>query len=183
MPDPARAPALVAGAFVVWARLAAADSGDPAALARQLLADGCRAECRVECGRILAAQPDHAGAAGLLRECGEPRAPAAPAASMASLPGRAIVRFYRAFVGPALGSRCSLDPSCSEYFLRVSRRHGLLGFPMMADRLVREPSVVHAHPVPAPPGGKVRVPDPVCDHDFWMAPRRAACGSNRKAQP
>jgi hypothetical protein len=49
--------------------------------------------------------------------------------SLASLPGRWVVRFYRAQIGPAIGARCDLHPSCSEYFLHASRAHGLLGVP------------------------------------------------------
>ena len=89
--------------------------------------------------------------------------------SLAALPGKWIVRFYRAQIGPAIGSRCDLLPSCSEYFMQASRAHGLLGVPIMADRFVREPSVVSAAANPvAMPDGHVRYPDPVSDHDFWM---------------
>jgi putative component of membrane protein insertase Oxa1/YidC/SpoIIIJ protein YidD len=179
-----RAPAFAAGAFVVFVRAAAgADATD---LARQLMDDGCWAECRRECERVLAADPGNAGAAALRVESERHRAPAAgaePRATAGSIPGRALVRFYRAAIRPAIGARCSLEPSCSEYFLLVSRRHGVLGFPMMVDRLVREPSLVGAHPVPAPPGGAVRVPDPVYDHDFWMRPRPAAPRPDRRALP
>ena len=89
--------------------------------------------------------------------------------SLAALPGKWIVRFYRAPIGPAIGSRCDLLPSCSEYFMQASRAHGLLGVPIIADRFVREPSVVSAAANPvAMPDGPVRYPDPVSDHDFWM---------------
>ena len=50
-----------------------------------------------------------------------------------------VVGFYKLFIGPALGNRCVLEPSCSQYYLEASRRHGLLGIPMTADRFVREP--------------------------------------------
>ena len=88
-----------------------------------------------------------------------------------SLPGRAIVRFYRAQVSPAIGSRCSLTPSCSEYFLQASRKHGLLGVPLIGDRFIREPDVVNAHePLVEQPDGAMRIADPVEAHDFWMEP-------------
>lgn len=180
-----QAPALVAGAFVVWCGAAAAGP-DPAALARQLMADGCWAECRVECARVLATHPGNSGAMDLDKAAGQ-RMRTHPTggaqASAASAPGRAVVWVYRSLVRPAIGARCSLEPSCSEYFLQSSRRHGLLGFPMMADRLVREPSEVHAHPTPVLPGGAVRVPDPVSNHDFWMSPRRAAARPHRNTSP
>ncbi|NCA82320.1 MAG: membrane protein insertion efficiency factor YidD [Opitutae bacterium] len=100
------------------------------------------------------------------REC-RPRKP--PGTSLASLPGRWVVQFYRAQIGPAIGSRCDLLPSCSEYFLQASRAHGLLGVPIMADRFVREPSVVSAAEKPvAMPDGHIRYADPLSDHDFWM---------------
>lgn len=169
-----QAPALVVGAFVVWCGAAAA-APDPASLARQLFEDGCWTECRRECARILAAHPEDPAAAAMDRTAGQ-RMQTAPTdgtwGAAASAPGRAVVWIYRSLIRPAIGARCSLDPSCSEYFLQSSRRHGLLGFPMMADRLVREPSVVHAHPAPAPPGGAVRVSDPVANHDFWMRSAR-----------
>ena len=89
--------------------------------------------------------------------------------SLAALPGQWVVRFYRAQVGPAIGSRCDLLPSCSEYFLQASRAHGLLGVPIMADRFVREPSVVSARAHPAVmPDGRIRYADPVSDHDAWL---------------
>ena len=100
------------------------------------------------------------------REC-RPRKKPGP--SMASLPGRWLVAFYRAQIGPAIGARCDLLPSCSEYLLQATRAHGLLGIPLMADRFVREPSVVSAAETPvAMPDGHVRFADPVSDHDFWM---------------
>ncbi|MBU4460234.1 MAG: membrane protein insertion efficiency factor YidD [Verrucomicrobia bacterium] len=180
-----QAPALVAGAFVVLCG-AAADAADPAALARQLLEDGGWAECRRECARVRMTHPGHPALADMDAAAARKMQAAPPGAtqgSAASAPGRAMVWIYRSMVRPAIGARCSLDPSCSEYFLQSSRRHGLLGFPMMADRLVREPSEVRAHPVPVPPGSEVRVPDPVSDHDFWMRPRCRASDPCRKPTP
>ncbi len=100
------------------------------------------------------------------REC-RPRKPRGT--SWASRPGRGIVRFYRAAIGPAIGSRCDLQPSCSEYFLHASHAHGLLGIPIMADRFIREPSVVAAKEQPVVmPSGRIRYADPLSDHDFWL---------------
>lgn len=100
------------------------------------------------------------------REC-RPRKKAG--ASMFSLPGQWIVTFYRAQIGPAIGSRCDLLPSCSEYFMQASRAHGLLGVPIMADRFIREPTVVSAREQPViMPDGRIRFADPLSDHDFWM---------------
>ena len=100
------------------------------------------------------------------REC-RPAGPAGP--SLAALPARGIVAFYRAEIGPAIGSRCDLQPSCSQYFLEASRAHGLLGVPLMADRFVREPSVVAAKEKPVTlPDGRIRYADPVSGHDHWL---------------
>lgn len=86
-----------------------------------------------------------------------------------SWPAQAVVRFYRAQISPALGARCSLDPSCSEYFLQASRKHGLLGVPLIADRFVREPRVVQdAARTVERPDGSIRIADPVEDHDQWL---------------
>lgn len=75
-----------------------------------------------------------------------------------------IVRFYRSHIRPAIGSRCSLQPSCSEYFLEAGRQHGALAVPMIADRLFREPSVVSAAEEPVMVDGKQRIADPVERH-------------------
>ena len=90
-----------------------------------------------------------------------------PRDSVFTWPAQCIVSFYRSAVAPALGSRCSLSPSCSAYFLEAGRTHGLLAFPMIADRLVREPSVVAAAAQPVPYGNTVRYADPVAAHDYW----------------
>jgi len=83
---------------------------------------------------------------------------------------RVVVGFYREWIRPAIGSRCSLSPSCSEYFLTAARRHGWWAFPMMADRLVREPGLVSSAPDP-----NQRVSDPVDDHDWWLARWPSSC--------
>jgi len=89
--------------------------------------------------------------------------------SLASLPGKWVVQFYRAQISPAIGARCDLLPSCSEYFKQASRAHGLLGISIMADRFVREPSVVAAAEKPVVmPDGQIRFEDPLSDHDSWL---------------
>ncbi len=94
----------------------------------------------------------------------------APAPGMAptKMIGELIVSFYRVAISPALGQRCSLYPSCSEYFLRASRKHGLLGFPIQADRFVREPGVVQSKKKPVVHGNIIKYADPLSDHDFWL---------------
>lgn len=85
-------------------------------------------------------------------------------------PAAWIVSFYRAQIGPAIGHRCSLDPSCSEYFLQASRRHGWMGIPLIGDRLVREPGVVQAAEEPVERRGMIRFRDPVEAHTYWFDP-------------
>ncbi len=82
----------------------------------------------------------------------------------AAQPAGWIVSFYRSQIGPAIGHRCSLAPSCSTYFLEASRDHGWLGVPLIADRLVREPGVVSAAERPVLRGEELRYLDPVADH-------------------
>ncbi len=108
------------------------------------------------------------------REC-RPKRRRSP--SPTSLPGRCVVALYRAQISPAIGARCDMVPSCSEYFLQASRAHGILGIPMIADRFVREPSMVSASRSPVVmPDGRIRYADPVSAHDRWMrrapSPRR-----------
>lgn len=81
-----------------------------------------------------------------------------------SLPGRWIVAVYRTQISCAIGQRCSLYPSCSEYFLQASKERGLLGIPMLADRLVREPGVVSAGEHPVIQNKTLRFADPIHDH-------------------
>ncbi|GAA5048431.1 hypothetical protein HNP84_000183 [Thermocatellispora tengchongensis] len=38
----------------------------------------------------------------------------------------ALIRFYRAFIGPLLGPRCRFYPSCSAYGLEAITVHGAL---------------------------------------------------------
>jgi putative component of membrane protein insertase Oxa1/YidC/SpoIIIJ protein YidD len=90
--------------------------------------------------------------------------PPARNAKWTGRPGAWIVSFYRRQIGPAIGHRCSLQPSCSAYFLEASQQHGLLGVPLIADRLVREPGVVSAAERPVDVNGSVRYADPLTDH-------------------
>ena len=80
-----------------------------------------------------------------------------------------VVGFYRLFVGPAIGDRCVLEPSCSRYYLEASRKHGILGVPMVTDRFVREPVESNSKRQVRMPDGSRRHPDPVSDHDWWFS--------------
>lgn len=89
--------------------------------------------------------------------------------TLSGLPARWLIAFYRSQISPALGDRCSLAPSCSEYALQSLRRHGtVLGLAMIADRFYREPSVVSARRNILCLDTKEFYEDPVADHDFWL---------------
>ena len=36
-----------------------------------------------------------------------------------------IIKFYKYFISPLLGSRCRFAPTCSEYFIEALNIHGL----------------------------------------------------------
>lgn len=133
------------------------------ALAAELEAEGAASEARLvlaELGCDASAAPV---APGVEKTTLAPRPHSA-----GSLLARGVVLFYRRFVGPAIGARCALEPSCSRYFLEASRRHGLLGLPMVADRFVREPVESASDRLVRRPDGSWRHSDPVSDHDWWF---------------
>lgn len=83
--------------------------------------------------------------------------------------GRCLIAFYRSQIRPAIGDRCLLQPSCSEYSRQAFKKHGLLaGNAMTADRFVREPGVVAAAAFPVVCNGRVYYGDPLRDHDWWF---------------
>ncbi|NCC53856.1 MAG: membrane protein insertion efficiency factor YidD, partial [Spartobacteria bacterium] len=88
--------------------------------------------------------------------------------SVLSLPGAWVTRFYRTQIRPAIGDRCELHPSCSEYFRQACGKHGLLGFTIYADRGVREPDVVKYQEEPVMIDGTIKFADPLEAHDWWM---------------
>lgn len=80
-----------------------------------------------------------------------------------------FVRFYRSQISPSIGQRCTLEPSCSEYFRQAACRHGALkAVPLIADRFVREPGVNNIKKDPVFVNGMIRYRDPLNEHDFWM---------------
>lgn len=96
------------------------------------------------------------------------RSAAKPDAQGGGGPGAWVVAFYRHQIRPAIGQRCSLYPSCSEYYLQANHAHGWLSVPMLADRLVREPGVVSRGEQPVEVGTHTRYADPLGDHTFWL---------------
>ncbi len=81
---------------------------------------------------------------------------------------RRFVFFYQRQIGPAIGQRCSMYPSCSAYCLEACSRYGLLGIPMTADRLIRETDHVQQRIHPIMINGQERFFDPVSAHSFWF---------------
>jgi putative component of membrane protein insertase Oxa1/YidC/SpoIIIJ protein YidD len=96
-----------------------------------------------------------------------------PTEAVPPAPARWLLCFYRSQISPAIGQRCAMIPSCSEYYRQASRRHGLvLGTAMVADRFYREPDHARLRLKPVPVDGKEKYEDPVSDHDFWRKPAR-----------
>lgn len=91
-----------------------------------------------------------------------------PSLARTGLPGQWLVKFYRRQIRPAVGERCALSPSCSEYARQAFQKHGILGLAMMADRFFREPGVVAAAEKPVDVNGKRYYADPLSDHDEWL---------------
>ena len=103
------------------------------------------------------------------KACVDAIAPTKPRRGPGAWLAAGVVGFYRLFVGPAIGDRCVLEPSCSRYYLEASRKHGILGVPMVADRFVREPVESNSPRRIRMPDGSWRHPDPVSDHDEWLS--------------
>lgn len=151
----------------------AARAARRAAFVAELVDEGAMRDAAFEIGRFMRDFPDYSGLCPKVPD--ERNSEEAPPelAESADAPGsalaRAVVWFYRGCIAPALGARCVLEPSCSRYFVLASRRHGLLGVPMTADRFVREPAVsAPDRPWVRGTGGLWRHPDPVEDHDWWF---------------
>ncbi|MDA3797467.1 MAG: membrane protein insertion efficiency factor YidD [Kiritimatiellae bacterium] len=82
--------------------------------------------------------------------------------------GKGFITFYRTQIGPAIGDRCVLQPSCSEYFKQNLNAHGIVALPMQTDRFFREPDMAHRSSNVIIVNGKVKHTDPISDHDFWF---------------
>jgi hypothetical protein len=50
----------------------------------------------------------------------------------------AIIRFYKFFISPLLGSNCRFYPSCSSYSIEALQRHGaIIGSYLSLKRLLK----------------------------------------------
>lgn len=81
---------------------------------------------------------------------------------------RGVIRFYQTQIGPALGQRCSMHPSCSRYSLEACRQYGLAGIPMTADRIIRESDHIRYRINPMIYNGREHYYDPVSNHSHWF---------------
>src|SRR4051794_21666907 len=73
----------------------------------------------------------------------------------------AVVRFYRYFLSPWLGSGCRFEPTCSRYAIEALQAHGAAaGSLLTARRLLRcHPGCAGGHdPVPLRPASGPREP-------------------------
>jgi len=101
----------------------------------------------------------------LFNEC---RKPKTKKHRITTAPARWLIHFYQKQISPAIGSRCSLHPSCSHYATQALKTHGLTGIGAMADRFIREPDVVKYRKNPVKINGHTKFSDPLSDHDWWM---------------
>jgi len=102
--------------------------------------------------------------------------------SWSGRPAAWVVSLYQSQVAPAIGSRCSLHPSCSTYARQALQKHGILGIAMYTDRAVREPTVVGRRERQVRIRGRRKDADPVEDHDWWMGGEREAESGKREAE-
>jgi putative component of membrane protein insertase Oxa1/YidC/SpoIIIJ protein YidD len=105
--------------------------------------------------------------------------------SIAAAVGHAVLDLYRSQIRPAIGQRCSLQPSCSEYARQALSRHGVVGVALIGDRAIREPDVVAAQADPVVINGRRFYRDPLDAHDGWLTAARgdASVEDDRPAAP
>ncbi len=126
---------------------------------------------RVEALRILSKHPQHARARRLLDRIPPPASENAVDSGprrWAIRPAFWLISFYRNQISPAIGSRCSMHPSCSAYAESAFRHYGWIGLPLTADRLVRESDHVRLQIQPIYVDGRIRYHDPVGHHTRWL---------------
>jgi len=82
------------------------------------------------------------------------------------LPAQWVILLYQTQIGPAIGQRCSLLPSCSRYAQQALKKYGIWGIGFIGDRMIREPDVVAQKLKPEIIDGRVKYHDPLNEHDF-----------------
>ncbi len=82
------------------------------------------------------------------------------------------IRFFQRFVSPVDGPSCTFLPTCSAYGLQAVEKHGLLGIPMAAERVMRNhrPDDPARYPL-REVNGHFYYWDPVESNDFWWSHR------------
>ncbi len=81
-----------------------------------------------------------------------------------------VIHFYQEYISPVDGDRCSMYPSCSIYFKKSVKKHGLLtGWIMGLDRLVRCGGDEVKNSFPVWIDGRKHTYDPVENNDFWWS--------------
>jgi hypothetical protein len=80
-----------------------------------------------------------------------------------------LIRFYRAFISPAVASSCTFVPSCSAYGLQAFQKHGtLLGSVMTVERIMRNHQIDADQYSLVQTDGGIYQWDPVEANDFWF---------------
>ena len=79
-----------------------------------------------------------------------------------------IIDFYQTYISPIDGDRCTMHPSCSQYFREACQKHGIFkGWIMGCDRLLRcggdEDNLSRSIWL----NRKKHCYDPVENNDFW----------------
>ena len=140
-------------------------------LAEELFAEANWQACRTECLRLIHLDGDSVRVAEMAATA-EAHTWNPPDRtfrhSLLTLPARWLIAFYQQQIAPAIGRRCSLQPSCSAYAGKALRKHGLLGLAIYADRCIREPHVVSERRAPVMIDGTLKYEDPLEDHDYWL---------------
>ena len=81
-----------------------------------------------------------------------------------------VIHLFKRHVSPIDGDRCPMYPSCSQYSLEASNKHGLLmGWIMTCDRLLRCGGDGLKTAPRITVDGRTRCYDSVEENDFWWA--------------
>jgi len=96
------------------------------------------------------------------------KAPSTDRTGITGFFARMLIGFYQTQIGPALGQRCAMYPSCSHYALEACRQYGLAGIPMTTDRIIRESDHIRHRINPIQKHGRELYYDPVKHHTYWF---------------
>ncbi|PIE62469.1 MAG: hypothetical protein CSA25_05035 [Desulfobacter postgatei] len=91
-----------------------------------------------------------------------------------------LIQFYQACISGIDGNRCAMYPSCSQYCVQATQKHGfVLGWIMTCDRILRcgRDEVGLAPHVRL--NGRQFTFDPVNGNDFWWFSPQGAATENK----